>query len=208
MTTSEMIIPVLENNNMTQIFLTILFYIFVIALIGCAAVVIVMSLVPKSLLCAKIYIFIFEHDDWLLYKKAKKQGIQHYLNGCHFSQFYKEWNKVKDEYGVNDVSAADYLKLDKKTTNALHTKYNELAEKYHYKEYNDTDNSIKDDDIVLSLNMYSGQLCIGVGDSAKNILHWKPMVKDIIKREINFSRGYSSYAYKLLLTNPKEVISF
>lgn len=189
MTTTEMITPIFENNNMTQIFLTVLFYIFVAAFICSATLVIVMFLVHKSLLCAKIYTFIFEHNDWLLYKKAKKQGIQHYLNGHHLSQFYDEWDKVKE------------------TTNALHTKYNELAEKYHYKEYNDADESIKDDDIVLSLNTYSGQ-CISVGNSAENILHWEPMVKDIIKSQVNTRFHGWDNVYKLLLTNPKEVVSF
>lgn len=207
MTTAEMIKPVLENINMTQIFLTILFWIFVAALICCAIIVIVTSFVHKSLLCAKIYTFIFEHDDWLLYKKAKKQGIQHYMNGHHFSQFYTEWNKVKDEYGVDNISAADYLKLDKETTNALHTKYNELAEKYNYKEYDDADESINDDDIVLTLNMYSGLLYIGVGHKSEGWLHWEPMVKDVLKGCEIWANGKTDNA-KRLLTHPEHVVSF
>ena len=188
---------------MTEIILPILFYIFVIALIIITIVSIAISLVNKSLLCAKFYCFFFEQDDWVLYKKAKKQGIQHYLNGHHFSQFYEEWNKVQEEYGVNNISAADYLKLDEKTINALQDKHNELSEKYNYKEYNETDQNIKDDDIVLSLTMYSGLLCIEVGNNAKNILHWKPMVKDVIKSQLVKDRVF--YA---LLSNPKQVISF
>lgn len=183
-----------------QIFLTILFYILVAAFICSATVVIVMSLVPKSLLCAKIYTFIFEHDDWLLYEKAKKQGIQHYLNGHHFSQFYKEWSKVKDECGVVDDNL---IALDESTANKLLTKHDELAKKYNYKEYNNTNKIINDDDIVLSLNMYSGRLYIGVGDSAKNILSWEPMVKDIIKSQVIKDRVFCA-----LLADPKMVVSF
>ena len=194
-----------KENNMTQIFLTILFYIFVVAFVSCAIVLIAISLAHKSLLCAKIYTFIFEHDDWLLYKKAKKQGIQHYLNGHHFSQFCKEWDKVKDEYGIVDDN---FTTVDEKVANELLSKHNELAEKYNYKEYNDADKSITDDDIVLSLNMYSRQLCIGVGDSAKNLLHWYPMVKDVIKSQVNTRFHGWDDVYKLLLTHPKEIVSF
>lgn len=204
MTTSEMIIPVLENNNMAQIFLTTLFYIFVVALICCAIVLIVISLVPKSLLCAKIYTFFFEHDEWLLYKKAKKQGIQHYLNGHHFSQFYDEWNKVKDEYGIIDDNFAG---IDEKIANELLYKQNELAKKYNYEEYDDAVKSINDDDIVLSLNMFSEHLYICVRDGAKNILHWKPMVKDVLKGSEIWTNGKTDNV-KRLLTNPKEVVSF
>jgi len=183
-----------------QIFLTILFYIFVAAFICCAIVVINISLVHKSLLCAKFYTFFFEHDDWILYKKAKKQGIQHYLNGHHFSQFYDEWNKVQDQYSIVD---GNFTTIDEKVADELLSKHNELAKKYNYKEYDDANKSIKDDDIVLSLNMYSGQLYIGVGDNAKNILHWKPMVKDIIKSQVTRDRVF--YA---LLVDPKMVVSF
>lgn len=185
---------------MIQIFLTILFYIFVVAFICCVIVVIAISFVHKSLLCAKIYTFFFEHDDLVLYKKAKKQGIQHYLNGHHFSQFYKEWNKAKDEYGVYDDNL---IALDENTANKLLAKYDELAEKYHYKEYDDADKIINDDDIVLSLNLYSGRLYIGVGDSAKNILSWEPMVKDIIKSQVIKDRVFCA-----LLADPKIVVSF
>lgn len=205
MTTAEMITPVLENNNMAQIFLTILFYIFVVALICCTIVLIAISLAHKSLLCANIYTFIFEHDDWLLYKKAKKQGIQHYLNGHHFSRFYDEWNKVKDEYGIVDD---DFATIDEKVADELLSKQNELAKKYNYKEYDGADKSINDDDIVLSLNMYSGHLYIGVGDRNKDLLHWEPMVKDIIKRQVNTRFHGCDNVYKLLLTHPKEVVSF
>lgn len=188
-----------------QIFLITLFYIFVAAFICCAIVLIAISLAHKSLLCAKIYTFIFEHDDWLLYKKAKKQGIQHYLNGHHFTQFYDEWVKVKDEYGIVDDN---FTNIDEKVADELLSKHNELAKKYNYKEYDDTDKNINDDDIVLSLNMFSGQLCIGVGDRDKDLLHWEPMVKDIIKSQVNTRFHGYDYVYKLLLTHPKEVVSF
>ena len=188
---------------MTKIILTI----FVVVFIIIAIVLIAISLANKSLLCAKFYCFFFEHDDWLLYKKAKKQGIQHYLNGHHLSQFHEAWNKVKEEYGVDNISADDYLKLDKDIMNALHAKHNELSEKYNYKEYNEANNNINDDDIVLSLNMYCGLLCIGVSDSAKNILHWKPMIKDILLGHEIWANGKTDNI-KRLLTNPKEVISF
>ena len=192
---------------MTEIILTILFTIFIVGFICIAIVLIAISLVHKSLLCAKFYCFFFEHDDWLLYKKAKKQGIQHYLNGHHLSQFHEAWNMVKEEYGVDNISAADYLKLDKEITNALLSKYNELSEKYYYKEYNDTYERINDDDIVLSLSMDSGILCISVGDKSKNILHWKPMIKDILIGHEIWANGKTDNI-KRLLTNPKEVISF
>ena len=204
MTTAEMIKPVLENINMTQIFLTILFWIFVAALICCTIVVVSISFAHKSLLCAKIYTFFFEHDDWLLYKKAKKQGIQHYLNGYHFSQFYKEWNKVKDEYGVYDDNR---IAVDETTANKLLAKHDELAEKYNYKEYDDADNSINDDDIVLTLNMFSGLLYIGVGHRDNGWLHWEPMVKDILKGCEIWANGKTDNAKRLLI-NPEHVVSF
>lgn len=185
---------------MTEIILPILFYIFVIALIINIIVGITIALVPKSLLCAKFYCFFFEHADWLLYKKAKKQGIQHYLNGHHFSQFYDEWDKVKDEYGIVDD---DFTIIDEKVAEELLSKHDELAKKYNYKEYNEVSKNIKDDDIVLSLTMYSGLLCIEAGNSAKNTLHWEPIVKDVIKSQLTKDRVF--YA---LLANPKQVISF
>jgi hypothetical protein len=183
-----------------QIVLTILFYIFVAVFICCAIVVINISLVHKSLLCSKFYTFFFEHDDWILYRKAKKQGIQHYLNGCHFSQFYDEWHKVQDQYGIVDGNFTD---IDEKVADELLSKHDELAEKYHYREYDEVNNRINDDDIVLSLNMYSEQLYIGVGNIAKNLLNWEPMVKDIIKSQVTKDRVF--YA---LLADPKMVVSF
>lgn len=199
-----MITPVLENINMTQIFLTILLFIFVAAFICCAIVVVTISFVHKSLFCAKIYTFIFERNDWLLYRKAKKQGIQHYLNGHHFSQFYREWNKTKDEYGVDDDNL---IALDESTADKLLTKHDELAEKYHYKEYDNADKSINDGDIVLSLNMYSGQLYIGVGRRSEGLLHWEPMVRDVLKGCEVWANGETDNT-KRLLTNPEEVVSF
>lgn len=187
-----------------QIFLTTLFCIFVAATICCAIVIIIISLVNKSLLCAKFYCFFYEHDDWLLYKKAKKQGIQHYLNGHHFSQYYYEWNKVQDEYSIVDNNFTD---IDEKVADELLFKHDELAKRYHYKEYHEANVRINDDDIVLSLNMYSKQLYIGVGDSAKNILHWKPMIKDILSSYEIWANGKTDNV-KRLLTNPKDVISF
>ena len=185
---------------MVQIFLTTLFYIFIAAFICCAIVVINISLVHKSLLCAKFYTFFFEHDDWLLYKKAKKQGIQHYLNGHHLSQYYDEWNKVQNEYSIVDNN---FTAIDEKVADELLSKHDELAEKYHYREYHEANVHINDDDIVLSLNMFSGLLCIGVGDSAKNILHWEPMVKDVIK-----SQTIKDRVFYALLADPKMVVSF
>lgn len=192
---------------MTEFYLTILSYIFVVAFIIITIIVINMSLVPKFLLCAKFYCFFFEQDDWLLYKKAKKQGIQHYLNNHHFSQFYEEWSKVKDEYGVNNISENDYLKLDKETKHALHIKYNELSEKYYYKEYNDAFKRINDDDIVLSLNEHSGRLYIEIGMGDKGLLIWEPMVRDILKGCEIWANGKTDNINRLL-TNPKEVVSF
>lgn len=185
---------------MTEIILSILVSILVVFLICCAILLIVLSLVNKSLLCAKFYCFFFESDNWLLYERAKKQGIQHYLNGHHFSQFYDEWDKVKDEYGiVND----DFSNIDEKVADELLSKYDKLAEKYNYKEYYEVGKNINDNDIVLSLSMYSERLYICAGDSVKNTLHWEPMVKDVIKSQLTKDRVF--YA---LLVDPKMVISF
>lgn len=187
-----------------EIILPILLYVFVIAFIIIGIIGIITSLVDKSLFCAKFYCFFFENDDWLLYEKAKKQGIQHYLNGNHFSQFYDEWNKVKDDYGiVND----DFSNIDEKVADELLSKHDELAEKYNYKEYNEVYNSINDDDIVLSLSMFREQLYICAGDSDKNTLHWKPMVKDILNGCEIWANGKTDNVKRLLI-NPKEVISF
>ena len=184
---------------MTEIILPILVYVFVVAVIIITIVLIAISLAHKSLLCAKFYCFFFEHDDWLLYERAKKQGIHHYLNGHHLSQFCEAWDKVKDECGVVNNN---FLNLDEETNNTLYTKFDELKEKYYYKEYCETDKSIKDDDIVLSLSMDSGILCIGVGDKSKNILHWKPMVEDVIKSHLTKDRVFYT-----LLADPKMVAS-
>lgn len=187
-----------------EIILPILLYVFVIAFIIIGIIGITTSLVDKSLFCAKFYCFFFENDDWLLYEKAKKQGIQHYLNGHHFSQFYDEWNKVKDDYGiVND----DFSNIDEKVADELLSKHDELAEKYNYKEYNEVNKNINDDDVVLSLSMFSEQLYICAGDSDKNTLHWKPMVKDILNGCEIWANGKTDNV-KRLLTNPKEVVSF
>lgn len=185
---------------MTEIILPILLYVFVVAAIISIIVLIGITFANKSLLCAKFYCFFFENDDWILYEKAKKQGIQHYLNGHHFSQFYDEWDKVKDEYGiVND----DFSNIDEKVADELLSKYDKLAEKYNYKEYDEVNKNINDDDIVLSLSMYSERLYICAGDSVKNTLHWEPMVKDVIKSQLTKDRVF--YA---LLVDPKMVISF
>ena len=190
---------------MTQFFLTILFSTFVVFLIVNTIVLTVLSLVNKSLLCAKIYTFIFEYDDWLLYKRAKKQGIQHYLNGHHFSQFCEAWNKVKDEYGVKN-NYSKYLELGQETKETLLVKYNELKEKYYYKEYNESSIIITDDDIVLKSNMYDDRLlyiCCNEGSECKKILSLKPMVKDVIKSQITKDRIFYE-----LLADPKMVVSF
>lgn len=189
---------------MTEIILPILLYVFVVAAIIISIVLIAISLVNKSLLCAKFYCFFFEQDDWLLYEKAKKQGIQHYLNGHHFSQFYYEWNKVKDEYGIVDDN---FTIIDEKVADELLSKHDELAEKYNYKEYNEVNKNINDDDIVLSLSMYSEQLYLCAGDSVKNTLHWEPMVRDILNRCEIWANGKTDNV-KRLLTDPKEVVSF
>ena len=100
---------------MTEIILPILVYVFVVAIIIITIVLISISLSNKSLLCAKFYCFFFDQDNWLLYERAKKQGIKHYLNGHHFSQFNVAWEKVKDEYGVINNN---FLKLDEETRNS------------------------------------------------------------------------------------------
>lgn len=189
---------------MTEIILPILLCVFVVASIIIIIVLIAISFANKSLLCTKFYCFFFEHDDWLLYKKAKKQGIQHYLNGYHFSQFYEAWNKVKEEYGVVNNN---FLKLDEENKNTFYTKFNKLKEKYYYKEYYETEKNIKDDDIVLSLNMYGERLCIDIGNSSKNILHWKPMIKDILTGCEIWANGKTDNIKRLLI-DPKEVVSF
>lgn len=183
---------------MTEIILPILVYVFVVAIIIITIVMIAISLSNKSLLCAKFYCFFFENDDWLLYERAKKQGIQHYMNGHHFSQFCEEWSKVKDEYGVVNNN---FLKLDEETRNTLYTKFNELKEKYYYKEYIETDKNIKTDDIVLSLNMYSERLYI-YSKGSKGMISLEPMVKDVIKSQLKLDSVF--YA---LLANPKMVVS-
>ena len=182
MTTSEMIIPVLENNNMAQIFLTILFYIFVVTLICCAIVLIVISLASQSLLCAKIYTFIFEHDDWLLYKKAKKHGIQHYLNGYHFSNFWKKWGEEEE-------------KLDEK--------FNDLSLECHYIEYTKAYNKLESGDIVLSSTV-NGGLCIYNIPAPYQKLRMiisRPLIEDVLK-------NMNNYTADLLIDQPQNVISF
>lgn len=191
---------------MTEIFLTILLSIFAVGFICSVIAMVTISLTQKYLICAKIYTFIFEYDDWLLYKKAKKQGIQHYINWHHFSQFYDEWNMVREKYEVKYISSADYLKLDEETTNALHAKHDELSEKYYYKEFCDADESINDDDIVLSFRTDYG-LYLKVGNDYKKQLIWKPMIKDILSSYEIWANGKTDNA-KRLLTNPKEVVSF
>lgn len=186
-----------------SISLKILVCILAVVIIGCIIAMTTISLIHKSLLCAKIYTFIFEHDDWLLYRRAKKQGIQHYLNGHHFSQFCKEWNTIKEKHGVNSISAADYLKLDEKTMSVLINEHDKLVGRCNYKEYREANESIKDDDIVLSLNTYNEQLYICAGDGNKELLTWEPMVKDIIKSQVIKDRVF--YA---LLADPKMVVSF
>ena len=202
MTTTEMVLPFLENTaqNLTSVFLAILG----ISALFLVSMLFVIALAYKSLLCTKIYTFIFEHNDWLLYKKAKKQGIQHYLNGHHLWQFSKEWDKAKVEYGVVDNN---FRVLDESTINKLSSKYDELAEKYNYKEYNDAEKSINDEDVVLSLNMYDDQLYIRVGNGDKGLLTWEPMVKDILKGREIWTNGKTDNI-KGLLTNPKMVVSF
>lgn len=208
MTTAEMILPVLENNNMTQIFSTILLSIFIIVLIGCAIMLTVLSLAPKSLLCAKIYTFIFEHENWLLYKKIKKQGIQHYLNVHHLKQFINKWKELKAEYGIINN---DFSNIDENTSNIIMSKLDELSEYYHYKEYHHVTESIKSDDVVLMGELFSEKLSIQIGyDStmSRGVLYNQPMVKDIIKSQVNTRFYGKDNVYELLLKYPKEIISF
>lgn len=208
MTTAEMILPVLENNNMTQIFLTILLSIFIIVLIDCAIMLTVLSLAPKSLLCAKIYTFIFEHENWLLYKKIKKQGIQHYLNVHHLKQFINKWKELKAEYGIINN---DFSNIDENTSNIIMSKLDELSEYYHYKEYHHVTESIKSDDVVLMGELFSEKLSIQIGyDStmSRGVLYNQPMVKDIIKSQVNTRFHGKDNVYELLLKYPKEIISF
>lgn len=192
---------------MTEIILSILFSIIVVFLICCAILLIVLSLVNKSLLCAKIYTFIFEHKEWLLYRKIKKQGIQHYLNVHHLKQFGKKWKELKKEYGIiND----DFSNIDENTSNIIISKFDELSNNYHYKEYHNVVESIKSSDVILVGNLFNEKLSIQIGyDStvSHGVLYNQPMVRDILKRHEIWANGKTDNI-KRLLVNPKEVVSF
>lgn len=192
---------------MTEIILSILFSILVVFLICCAILLIVLSLVNKSLLCAKIYYFFFEHDDWLLYERAKKQGIQHYLNVHHLKQFGKKWKELKVEYGIiND----DFSNIDESTSNLIISKFDELSNNYHYKEYHNVAENIKSDDIVLVGELFGEKLTIQIGydsTTSRRALYNQPMVRDILKGCEIWANGKTDNI-KRLLVNPKDVISF
>jgi hypothetical protein len=190
-----------KKNNMTQIFSTILLSIFIVVLIGCAIMLTVLFLAPKSLLCAKIYTFIFEHDDWKLYKKIKKQGIQHYLNVHHLKQFTNKWKELKAEYGIiND----DFSNIDENTSNIIMSKFDKLSEECHYKEYHNVTESIKSDDVVLVGELFGNKLTIQIGYDptiSHGALYNQPMIREILN-------GHDEYVFKIILKQPQQVISF
>jgi hypothetical protein len=183
---------------MIQIFI----YTFIITIaIGLVSLLFIIGMSHKLLLCAKIYTFIFEHKEWLIYKKMKKQGIQHYLNTYHLKQFAKKWAELKEQYGViND----DFSYLDEDTKNILISKFDELSENYHYKEYHNVTEIIKSDDVVLVGDLFNEKLSIQIGyDStmSRGALYNQPMVREILK-------GHDEYVFKIILKQPQQVISF
>lgn len=185
---------------MAQNTLILLTYVFIIL----ASVLFVIVTSNKLLLSAKIYTFIFEHDVWKLYKKMKKQGIQHYLNTYHLKQFAKKWEELKEQYGViND----DFSYLDEDTKNILISKFDKLSEECYYKEYHNVTESINSDDVVLVgdvCDLFNEKLAIQIGyDStmSRGALYNQPMVRDIIK-------GHDEYVFKIILKTPQQVISF
>ena len=161
-------------------------------------ILVIIGMSNKLLFCAKIYTFIFEHDVWLLYKKAKKQGIQHYLNAYHLKQFGTKWEEFKEKYTIiND----DFSKLDDNTSNIMISKFDKLAEEYHYKEYHDVTEIINSNDVVLVGEVFS-IIQTGYASTRSNIvLYNKLMIEDIIKK-------HDAYVFKVLLENPQQVISF
>lgn len=182
---------------MAQIFI----YTFITIAIVVVSFLFIIGMSNKLLLCAKIYTFIFEHDDWKLYKKIKKQGIQHYLNTYHLKQFSKKWEELKKEYGIiND----DFSCIDVDTENILQSKFDELSEDYHYKEYHNVTEIIESDDVVLVCELFGDDLTIQIGyDStiSHGALYNQPMVRDILK-------GHDDYVFKIILKDPQQVISF
>lgn len=181
---------------MAQIFI----YTFITIAIVVVSFLFIIGMSNKLLLCAKIYTFIFEIDDWKLYKKIKKQGIQHYLNVYHLKQFTKKWEELKKEYSIiND----DFSNIDKITSHIIMMKFEELSEDYHYKEYHNVTENIKSNDVVLVGELFGDKLTIQIGyDSTfRRALYNQPMVRDIL-------RGHDDYVFKLLLKLPQQVISF
>lgn len=182
---------------MAQISLILLTCVFIILL----SVFFVIVTSKRLLLSAKIYTFIFEHDEWKLYKKMKKQGIQHYLNVYHLKQFIKKWEELKAKHGI---ITDDFSNIDEFTGNIIMSKFDELSEYYHYKEYHNVTESINIDDVVLVGELFGGELTIQIGyDStiSRGALYNQPMVRDIIK-------SCDGYVFKNLLQHPQQVISF
>lgn len=183
---------------MIQIFI----YTFIITIaIGLVSLLFIIGMSQKLLLCAKIYTFIFEHDDWKLYKKIKKQGIQHYLNVHHLKQFSKKWEELKKEYGViND----DFSNIDEDTKNILISKFDKLSEECHYKEYHNVTENIKSDDVVLVGELFGDKLTIQIGYDptiSHGALYNQPMIREILN-------GHDEYVFKIILKQPQQVISF
>jgi hypothetical protein len=180
-----------------QIALILLTYVFIILV----SVLFVIVTSNKLLLSAKIYTFIFEHKEWLIYKKIKKQGIQHYLNVHHLKQFAKKWAELKEQYGViND----DFSYLDEDTKNILISKFDKLSEECHYKEYHNVTENINSDDVVLVGELFGNKLTIQIGYDptiSHGALYNQPMIREILN-------GHDEYVFKIILKQPQQVISF
>ena len=82
------------------------------------------------------------------------------MNVHHLKQFSKKWEELKKEYGViND----DFSNIDENTKNILISKFDELSENYHYKEYHNVTEIIKSDDVVLVGDLFNEKLSIQIG---------------------------------------------
>jgi len=185
--------------------ITFFFVIFVIVVLFLVSILLIIALANKSLFCAIVYSFIFEHQDWKLYRKLKKQGIQHVLNGVDFSHFYREWNATQKEYGILEPGADKSIdSLTKQEVEELIAKHAELAEKYHYNEYSEVFDKIKEDDAVLSITYYNQchlHLDLGKNNKTVGAINLKPMVEKIIKMQ-------KDERFTKVLSDPKSVVSF
>jgi hypothetical protein len=186
---------------MEEIFISIVLCFFLTLISALLVLLFIIGTSHKLLLCAKIYTFIFEHKEWLIYKKIKKQGIQHYLNVYHLKQFIEKWAELKEQYGViND----DFSYLDEDTKNILISKFDKLSENYHYKEYHNVTESIKSDDVVLVGELFGNKLTIQIGYDptiSHGALYNQPMIREILN-------GHDEYVFKIILKQPQQVISF